>query len=109
MEIRSITMLYASWKNKTKIVRESPSLRLIQNLSNQISQGDLTVAQELKSKQADLVDLCKTKMEGVLIRYKTCGIEEGEKPSQYFFNKEKLEMINKTISSVVRVDNTYIC
>ena len=46
-------------------------------------------------------------MEGVLIRSKTRWIEEGEKPSRYFLNMEKRKMINKTISSVVRDDNTY--
>ena len=106
MEIRSKTISYASWKKKNNNKRESHIETVIQNLSYQISQGDLTVTEELKSKQTELIDLRKKKMEGVLIRSKTRWIEEGEKQSRYFLNMEKRKMINKTISSVVRDDNT---
>ena len=107
LEIRSKTISYASWKKKSNNKRESHIETVIQNLFYQISQGDLTVTEELKSKQTELIDLRKKKMEGVLIRSKTRWIEEGEKPSRYFLNMEKRKMINKTISSVVRDDNTY--
>ena len=98
LEIRSKTISYASWKKKSNNKRESHIEIAIQNLSYQISQGDLTVTEELKSKQTEHIDLRKKKMEGVLIRSKTRWIEEGEKPSRHFLNMEKRKMINKKLS-----------
>jgi hypothetical protein len=52
-----------------------------------------------------LENLRKIKIEGVMLRSK-CRYEElGEKPSRYFFNLEKRNYLNKSISKLVDEDN----
>ena len=36
-------------------------------------------------------------MDGVFIRARTRWMEDGEKPSRYFLNMEKINYVNKTI------------
>ena len=57
-------------------------------------------------KQADLENLRKDKMNGVLIRSKTRWFEHGEKPSKYFLNMEKRNYVSKTITRIVKSDGS---
>ena len=105
MEIRSKTISYASWKKKEANRIETLLENEIRNLTDQVDLGDVTQTDVLSSKQAELVNLRKKKMDGVLIRSKTRWMEYGEKPSRYFLNMEKRSFVNKTISHVISEDN----
>ena len=90
MEIRTKTISYAAWKNKNSRKAESNLEKEITVLSEKVAKGDVVSNDMLKSKQTDLVNLRKKKMEGVLIRSKTRWMEQGEKPSRYFLNMERV-------------------
>ena len=104
MEIRSKTISYSAWNKKRKV--ESSLENEINDLTDKVSQGDSTAVDLLNSKQAELVDIRKNKIDGVLIRSKTRWIEHGEKPSKYFLNMEKRNCVNKTMSCVIKDDST---
>ena len=89
MKIRSKTISYSTWKKKEFNKLEGSLERDIGILSNKVAEGDNESIDLLSAKQADLVDVRKIKMDGVLIRSRTRWMECGEKPSKYFLNMEK--------------------
>ena len=65
-EIRSKTISYSAWKKKHASKVESSLENEIKDLTDKVSQGDSTSVDLLNSKQAELVDIRKNKMDGVL-------------------------------------------
>ena len=106
MEIRSKTISYAAWKNKNSRKDESNLEKEIKILTEKVAQGDGLSNEMLKSKQADLVNLRRIKMDGVLLRAKTRWMEHGEKPSRYFLNMEKRNCVNRSINRITTENNT---
>ncbi len=83
MKIKGKTISYSAWKKKECNKIESTLETEINVLSYKISRGDATSKNLLIDKQVELVDLCKSKMEGVIIRSKARWLECGEKPSKF--------------------------
>ena len=107
MEIRAKTISYASYKKRQEGKVELGLEKEIGVLTGLIAQGDNSASDLLKIKEAELINIRKNKMEGVLVRSRTRWMEEGEKPSKYFLNMEKRNMGNKTIGNIVKEsDNT---
>jgi hypothetical protein len=106
LEIRAKTISYSAFKHKEldKIERE---LELeIQTLFEKVGSGDHDLSEQLNRKQAELENLRKDKMNGVLIRSKARWFEHGEKPSKYFLNMEKRNVVNKSIKRIVTTDGS---
>lgn len=83
--IKSDCMSFA--KNKrTELSREKVVLtnRLI-NCKRSLVQGDLSVRSEITSLEAQLAALTRAEIEGVKLRSRTRWLEEGEKPTRFFF------------------------
>ena len=92
--IKSDCMSFA--KNKrTELSREKVVLtnRLI-NCKRSLVQGDLSVRSEITSLEAQLAALTRAEIEGVKLRSRTRWLEEGEKPTRFFF-KLKQERAEK--------------
>ena len=62
----------------------------------------------LKTKQKELQELRKNKMEGMLIRSRARWIGEGEKVSKYFCNLEKRHYTSKIIRKIEKQDRTIV-
>ena len=89
MKIRSKTISFASRKKKETRKTEFLLEKEINILSDKVPEGDPDSVDLLNAKQADLIDLRKAKMEGVLIKSKSRWLEDGEKPSKYFLKFTK--------------------
>ena len=63
---------------------------------------------EYTTLKEDLCLICENKAKGAIIRSKTKWIEQGEKPTKYFFNLEKRNYHRKTIKSLKRPDGELI-
>ena len=106
MEIRSKTITYSIRKKKNDLSLEHDLEKEIETLFNRASDVQThNLNSLLKTKQNELADLRKSKMDGVLIRSRTRWMEEGEKPSRYFLNMEKRNFVNKSISNIVKESN----
>ena len=62
----------------------------------------------LKTKQKELPELRKKKMEGMLIRSRARWIEEGEKVSKYFCSLERRYYTSKIIRKIEKQDGTIV-
>ena len=62
----------------------------------------------LKTKQKELPELRKKKMEGMLIRSRARWIGEGEKVSKYFCNLERRHYTSKIIRKIEKQDGTIV-
>ena len=62
----------------------------------------------LKTKQKELQELRKKKMEGMLIGSRARWIGEGEKVSKYFRNLEKRHYTSKIIRKIEKQDGTIV-
>ena len=78
MKIRAKTISFSAWKKKQAINTERGLEKEISALSIKVAEGDLGATAALSDKQTQLVELRKSKMEGVLIRSKTRWMERGK-------------------------------
>ena len=78
----------------------------IKHLSDRIARGDNSLVDALNEKQLSLVNLRKSKMDGVMVRSRTRWMEYGEKPSKYLLNLEKRNCTNRIISRIIKGDGT---
>ena len=108
MKIRGKTISYSAWKKKESNKIESTLQKEIDFLSDKISRGVSTSIDLLNAKQAELVDLRKSKMEGIIIRSKARWLECGEKPCKFFLNMEKRNFVNKSITGIVNEANSIL-
>ena len=92
MEIRSETIRYSERKSKQKKTYESAIQSRIEQLDSKIcndvcqNQKDLLKYETLKK---ELQGIYEINGKGAIFRSKVRWIEEGEKPTKYFFNLEK--------------------
>lgn len=80
MEIRGVTISYASYKKKQEADKEAKLLEEIKEIEG----NSLINYENLESKRNELYDLRQKKMEGVKIRSRAKWVTEGEKVSKYF-------------------------
>ena len=87
-----------SKRKSSNAMRELLTKRLI-CLKNRLS-SDTSAVDEIKQCENNLAALISRDSEGVITRSRTKWIEEGEKPTRYFFQLEKERAIKNTFLSV---------
>ena len=114
MELRGLTILYAKRKARKGREKETKIQKRMEELDNLISNPTNTnhITCQLKAEYITLKeDLCliyENKAKGAIIRSKTKWIEQGEKPTKYFFNLEKRNYNRKVIRSLKKPDGESI-
>ena len=109
LELRCLTIPYA--KNKANHLRKTEEAlqKRLKDLELLISSGaDSTQLNHLENEYNELKQkLChiyEHKGKGAIVRSKARWIEQGEKPTKYFFNLEKRNFNYKTVQAVKRSD-----
>ncbi|KAK3105615.1 hypothetical protein FSP39_001875 [Pinctada imbricata] len=107
MNLRGVTISYASYRKKS---RENREVKLESDINALQNSEDLSNESQslLNSLIAELEELRKEKIKGVMLRCNARWIEDGEKPSKYFCSLEKRNFINKTVSKLVDENNEII-
>ena len=102
--IRSTCINYCSRKRQS-INRERNFLtkRLIR-AKNAFHAGDDSVVSELRVVESALSSLISREAEGAKIRSRAKWIEEGEKPTRYFFRLEQKRAEKNSFDSVIDAD-----
>ena len=62
----------------------------------------------IETKNEELEDIRKGRIQGIIIRSRLKWAEEGEKPTRYFCNLESRNYVNKVIAKVVKDDGTVV-
>ena len=93
MEIRGRTISYSSYKKKQQNIREKNVIKEIESLEEQA----IIDTEELESKKKELEDIRVCKIKGSIVRSRAKWIEEGEKPTNYFFSLENRNFVSKII------------
>ena len=99
LEIRGMTISYASYKNKVNKLEEKQLISQIQ-LLEEINQNTCTnsiLLEILEEYRNKLESLRKIKIDGMILRSRANWIENGEKPTKYLCSLEKRNFINKNI------------
>ena len=101
--------MYSKTKAKMKKAEETD----LQNKANELklkaeqNPNDKKVINELCAVNLRLEKLLKHKTRGAILRSKSRWYEQGERNTRYFFNLEKRNYCNKTVTKLKRNDNTY--
>ena len=113
LELRGLTIPYA--KNKAKNLRKKEK-----DLQTRLSNLDQLISNSVDSAQVNYLEvvyfqlkqeLCliyENKGKGSIVRSKTKWIEQGEKPTKYFFNLERRNYNHKTIRELKYPDGTLV-
>lgn len=102
LEIRGMTIPYASKKKKEKL-REEDELKISINLLEILTQESPVseiLSELLDEKKTKLQEIRNEKLKGNILRSKAKWIEHGEKPTKYFCSLEKRNYINKTVTKI---------
>ena len=111
MELRGLTIPYA--KNKAKNIRskERDLQKRLSDLDQLIFSGSSAdnhqancVEAKCKQLKQELCLIYENRAKGSIVRSKTRWIEQGEKPTKYFFNLEKRNYNHKTIKELKHPD-----
>ena len=110
LEIRGMTISYASHKNEVNKLKEKqliPQIQLLEEITQNTCTNSilLEILEEHKNK---LESLRKSKIDGMILRSKANWIENGEKPTKYFCSLEKRNFINKNIRKLDTNDGSTI-
>ena len=105
MEIRSATISYSKSKSKSIRNREQDIIQKLDLLDdaicNNFSSPDIAgVLQEYDQLKAELKLIYEEKGKQAMFRAKCRWVENGERPTKYFFNLEKRNYNKKTISEL---------
>ena len=99
-DIRTETISYATWKNKTTRAREKELSECMNNLEIQM-QTDNSKYDEYQEKKHELEHIKEEKTKGVIIRSRAQHIEENEKCTKYFCQLEKRNYLKRNITALV--------
>ena len=107
MEIRGLTIPYS--KNKASKMRktEDELEKRLELLNGKFDQGEDTTESERKEYEhlkTELRHIYEKRAEGAIFRSKVRWIQEGEKPTKYFFNMERKNFNRKIISELTVAD-----
>ena len=100
MEIRSITISYTKYKGKqcrnrvTELQNHLEALKIIINNSHNEEQLSAEI-REYDNLKTELQRIYEAKGKGAILRSKARWVEQGEKPTKFFFNLEKATSIVK--------------
>ena len=111
MEIRTVTISYSKHKAKRRRNRETElqsRLKVLDRIINNCVNREHVSAQleEYDNLKTELDRIYETKGKGAIFRSKIRRVEQGEKPTKYFFNVEKRNYNRKVIKEIKRVDGT---
>ena len=103
MEIRALTIPYS--KNKARKMRktESELEKRLELLNGKFDRGEDTTESQRKEYEhlkTELPHIYEKRAEGAIFRSKVRWIQEGEKPTKYFFNMERKNFNKKIISEL---------
>ena len=103
MEIRRLTICYA--KNKARKSREIENelTKRLDILDEKVDSGECTTDAEQKEHEylkTELRSIHEKRAEGAIFPSKVRWIQEGEKPTNYFFNMERRNFNKKIISEL---------
>ena len=90
-------------------VRRARRISLFQDLTKaktDLIQGIPGAASKVKSLENEIKNLDRTELEGAKIRSRSKWIEQGEKPTRYFFSLEKIRANDNFIHSLLKPDAT---
>ena len=100
-QIRSYCITYSIKKNKERTKVEKKLEKDLDILENEYhKQPSSSLLKIIKDKEDMMTQLYEQKIKGAMFRSKVKWIEEGEKPTKYFFDLEKRNFNKKTISSL---------
>ena len=113
MEFRSTTISYSKNKSKLTHVREEEVKSRLEELDRIIcnnfnSPGIDPILNEYDNLKAELQSIYEKKGRSAIFRSKCRWVEEGERPTKYFFNLEKKNYNKKTITELHGEDGTTI-
>ena len=108
MEIRSLTISYTKHKGKqcrNRVTELQNHLEALEKIINNSNNEECLRAEieEYDNLKAELQRTYEAKG-GVIFRSKVRWVEQGEKPTKYFFNLEKRNFNRKVITEVKRAD-----
>lgn len=109
MEIRTLTISYSKHKAKQRRNRETELQNRLEVLDRIISNcANSTQLEEYDCLKIELNRVYEAKGKGAIFRSKIRWVEQGEKPTKYFFNLEKRNFNRKVIKEIKRVDGTIL-
>ena len=109
MEIRSLTISYTKHKGKrcrnqiTELENRFKALELIINNCNNVELINAEI-EEYDNLTVELQRIYQAKGKGAILRSKVRWVEQGEKPTKYFFNIKKTNFNRKVITEIKRED-----
>ena len=82
----------------------------ISTLDKKVSEGRASIEEmtQLVNLNSELIELRKEDLKGAYVRSRADWLEFGEKPSRYFLNLENRNRVNKSITEVLKDDQTVI-
>ena len=104
LQIRGETIKFSSILKKRQLFEEKQLLRDIEHLERTESLN----INLLSDKRAALETIREERIQGQMIRSRIQWLEEGEKPSKYFFNLESRHFLEKTVKKVQTNNGQYI-
>ena len=113
MQIRSITISYTKCKGKqcrnrvTELQNRLEALEIIINNSHDEEQISAEI-REYDNLKTELQRIYEAKGKGAILRSKVRWVEQGEKPTKYFFNLEKRNFNRKVFTEIKREDGKTI-
>ena len=111
MEIRSTTIAYSKKKKSNLRNRETIIQRKLEELVTEICNNenlDNDILMEFENLKKELTEIYSVKGKEAMFRSRTKWIEDGEKPTKYFFNLEKLNYEKKIITQLKTTDGEIV-
>ena len=111
MEIRSTTIAYSKQKKFNLRNRETIIQRKLEELDTEICNNqnfDGDILMEYENLKNELTEIYAIKGKEAMFRSRTRWIENGEKPTKYFFNLEKRNYEKKIITQLKTTDGEII-
>ena len=111
MEIRSTTIAYSKKKKLNLRNRETIIQRKLEELDTEICNNqnlDGNILMEFENLKNELTEIYSIKGKEAMFRSRTRWIENGEKPTKYFFNLEKRNYEKKIITQLKTTDGEII-
>ena len=100
LEIRGKTISFASYIKKIKEQRFRDLQEEIATLEKNVTENSI---ENLETKKHELESLRNEKMKGKLVRSRAQWVDEGEKPTKYFFGLESKNYTSKIIPKVEKI------
>ena len=105
-EFRADTISYSCWKAKQTTEKLNTLNERLEMLEGELNNGNQNIINQYKETKASLENLLEEKSRGIFIRSRAQYIEQGEKCTKYFLNKEKSNSKVKHIKCLITDTDT---